>query len=151
MDWGDTSCYSRHFLISRKELKDALARTKIKILILTFPTAQSLQLSGMIKKEQINFGNIVIMMSKFGSKSGDFAQRGPSTQIKLKNLIKVWSQDSNVTFLISSHDLAHTTEVCNRIVVLNKGELVRDIQTSPETLRDLEQYFADQISPSELV
>lgn len=69
MDWGDTSCYSRHFLINRKELKDALARTKIKILILTFPTAQSLQLSGMIKKEQINFGNIVIMMSKFGSKS----------------------------------------------------------------------------------
>jgi len=69
LDWGDTSCYSRHFLINRKELKDALARTKIKILILTFPTAQSLQLSGMIKKEQINFGNIVIMMSKFGSKS----------------------------------------------------------------------------------
>ena len=31
---------------------------------ITFPTAQSLQLSGMIKKEQINFGNIVIMMSK---------------------------------------------------------------------------------------
>lgn len=80
-----------------------------------------------------------------------FANLDPSTQIKLKNLIKVWSQDSNVTFLISSHDLAHTTEVCNRIVVLNKGELVRDIQTSPETLRDLEQYFADQISPSELV
>ena len=24
----------------------------------------------------MNFGNIVIMMSKFGSKSGDFAQRG---------------------------------------------------------------------------
>ena len=69
MDWGDTSCYSRHFLISWKELKDAPARTKIKILILTFPTAQSLQLSGMIKKEQINFGNLVIMMSKFGSKS----------------------------------------------------------------------------------
>ena len=24
----------------------------------------------------MNFGNIVIMMNKFGSKSGDFAQRG---------------------------------------------------------------------------
>ena len=24
----------------------------------------------------MNFGNIVIMMSKFGTKSGDFAQRG---------------------------------------------------------------------------
>ena len=75
-----------------------------------------------------------------------FANLDPSTQIKLKNLIKNWSQNSDSTFLISSHDLAHTTEVCERIVVINKGELVRDIQTSPETLRDLEQYFADQVS-----
>ncbi len=77
-----------------------------------------------------------------------FANLDPSTQIKLKNLIKNWSQKDNVTFLISSHDLAHTTEVCNRIVVVNKGEVVRDIQTSPETLQDLEQYFADQVSLS---
>lgn len=77
-----------------------------------------------------------------------FANLDPSTQIKLKMLIKKWSQNENITFLISSHDLSHTTEVCNRIVVLNKGELVRDIQTSPETLRDLEQYFADQVAIS---
>ncbi len=78
-----------------------------------------------------------------------FANLDPSTQIKLKNLIKDWSKNSDSTFLISSHDLAHATEVCERIVVINKGELVRDIQTSPETLRDLEQYFADQVSDIE--
>lgn len=75
-----------------------------------------------------------------------FANLDPSTQIKLKNLITDWSQNSDSTFLISSHDLAHTTEVCERIVVINKGELVKDIKTSPETLRDLEQYFADQVT-----
>ena len=75
-----------------------------------------------------------------------FANLDPSTQIKLKNLIRDWSQNLDSTFLISSHDLAHTTEVCEKIVVINKGELVRDIQTSPETLRDLEQYFAEQVS-----
>lgn len=79
-----------------------------------------------------------------------FANLDPSTQIKLKNLIRDWSQNLDSTFLISSHDLAHTTEVCERIVVINKGELVRDIQTSPETLRDLEQYFADQVSVNQL-
>ena len=42
--------------------------------------------------------------------------------------------------------LSHTTEVCNRIVVLNKGIVVHDIQTSPETLKDLENYFAAQVS-----
>lgn len=81
-----------------------------------------------------------------------FANLDPSTQIKLKNLIKELSKQDGVTFLISSHDLSHTTEVCNRIVVVNKGQLVKDIQTNPETLKELEQYFADQISkPAETV
>ncbi len=79
-----------------------------------------------------------------------FANLDPSTQIKLKHLIRLWSQNANITFLISSHDLAHTTDVCNRIVVLNKGALIKDIQTSPETLRDLENYFAEQITLEEL-
>lgn len=78
-----------------------------------------------------------------------FANLDPSTQIKLKNLIRKWSQDSQVTFLISSHDLAHTTEVSNRIVVLNKGELVKDIITTPETLKELEDFFAEQVSSSQ--
>jgi ABC-2 type transport system ATP-binding protein len=81
-----------------------------------------------------------------------FANLDPSTQIKLKNLIKELSKQDGVTFLISSHDLSHTTEVCNRIVVVNKGQLVKDIQTNPETLKDLEQYFADQVStPAEAI
>ena len=75
-----------------------------------------------------------------------FAYLDPSTQIKLKNLIRLWSQDESVTFLISSHDLSHTTEVCNRIVVLNKGVVIKDINTSPETLKELENYFAEQVS-----
>ncbi|SFI39231.1 ABC transporter ATP-binding protein [Halpernia frigidisoli] len=74
-----------------------------------------------------------------------FANLDPSTQIKLKNLIRKWSQDSQVTFLISSHDLAHTTEVSNRIVVLNKGEIVKDIKTNPETLKELEDFFAESV------
>ncbi|MBS1571363.1 MAG: ABC transporter ATP-binding protein [Bacteroidetes bacterium] len=75
-----------------------------------------------------------------------FANLDPSTQIKLKFLIKKWSQNSEITFLISSHDLSHTTEVCNRIVLLNKGVVIKDIQTSTETLTDLENYFAEQVS-----
>lgn len=75
-----------------------------------------------------------------------FANLDPSTQIKLKKLIKMWSETREVTFLISSHDLAHTTEVSNRIVVLNKGKMVKDIATNPETLRELEEFFASSVS-----
>lgn len=74
-----------------------------------------------------------------------FANLDPTTQIKLKKLIKDWSQKEQITFLISSHDLAHTTEVCNRIVAINRGEIVKDIQTNSETLQELEDYFASQV------
>lgn len=71
-----------------------------------------------------------------------FANLDPTTQIRLKKIIKELSESKDVTILISSHDLLHVTEVCERIVVLNKGSVVKDIQTSAETLRELEAYFA---------
>ena len=70
-----------------------------------------------------------------------FANLDPTTQIKLKGIIKDLAASKEVTVLVSSHDLIHVTEVCERIVVLNKGELVRDIQTSKETLKELEVFF----------
>ena len=70
-----------------------------------------------------------------------FANLDPTTQIKLKGIIKDLAASKEVTVLVSSHDLIHVTEVCERIVVLNKGELVRDIQTSKETLNELEVFF----------
>lgn len=71
-----------------------------------------------------------------------FANLDPTTQIRLKAIIKDLAQNKDVTILVSSHDLMHVTEVCERIVVLNKGEVVRDIATSTETLKELESFFA---------
>lgn len=70
-----------------------------------------------------------------------FANLDPTTQIRLKAIIKKLGADREVTVLVSSHDLIHVTEVCERIVVLNKGEIVKDIQTSTETLKELEMFF----------
>jgi ABC-2 type transport system ATP-binding protein len=71
-----------------------------------------------------------------------FANLDPTTQIRLKKIIKDLADDPNVTVLVSSHDLLHTVEVSNRIVALSKGEIVKDIQTSAETLKELEAFFA---------
>jgi ABC-2 type transport system ATP-binding protein len=71
-----------------------------------------------------------------------FANLDPTTQIRLKKLIRNLAMEKDTTFLISSHDLIHITEVCERIVVLDKGELVKDIHTSEATLRELETYFS---------
>ena len=70
-----------------------------------------------------------------------FANLDPTTQIRLKKIIKKLSQDRNITVLISSHDLQDVTEVSERIVLLEKGKIVRDIKTSKETLKELESYF----------
>ena len=71
-----------------------------------------------------------------------FANLDPTTQIRLKKILKELTEDREVTVLISSHDLSHVTEVCERIVVLEKGKVVKDIQTSEETLKELESYFS---------
>jgi ABC-2 type transport system ATP-binding protein len=71
-----------------------------------------------------------------------FANLDPTTQIRLKTIIKELTENREVTVLISSHDLTHVTEVCERIVVLDKGNVVKDIVTSTETLKELESYFS---------
>lgn len=71
-----------------------------------------------------------------------FANLDPTTQIRLKKLLKELTDDREITVLVSSHDLSHVTEVCERIVVLDKGIVVKDIQTSEETLKELESYFS---------
>ncbi|WP_299119761.1 ABC transporter ATP-binding protein [uncultured Tenacibaculum sp.] len=71
-----------------------------------------------------------------------FANLDPTTQIRLKNIIKTLTENKEVTVLVSSHDLSHVTDVCERIVVLDKGNVVKDINTSQETLQELESYFS---------
>jgi ABC-2 type transport system ATP-binding protein len=71
-----------------------------------------------------------------------FANLDPTTQIRLKQIIKNLTETKEVTVLVSSHDLTHVTEVCERIVVLDKGNVVKDIERSEETLKELESYFA---------
>lgn len=71
-----------------------------------------------------------------------FANLDPTTQIKLKQLIHKKLEDKELTLLISSHDLNHLTEVCNRIVLLEKGSVIMDKETTAKTLQELEDYFS---------
>lgn len=72
-----------------------------------------------------------------------FANLDPTTQIRLKSIIKNLAETQEVTILISSHDLLHVTDVCKRIVVLEKGEIVKDLETNTETLKELEAHFSN--------
>ena len=71
-----------------------------------------------------------------------FANLDPTTQIRLKKIIKSLAENPEVTILVSSHDLQHTVEVSNRIVALHKGEVKLDLEPNSETLKQLEAFFA---------
>lgn len=70
-----------------------------------------------------------------------FPNLDPTSVIRLKNLLKELNANENVTLLISSHDLNHVTEVCGRIAILERGDIIHDLQTSENTLKELEVYF----------
>ena len=71
-----------------------------------------------------------------------FTALDPSSQIRLKRFLVELQTRYNMTMLISSHDLNHVTDVCKRIVVLEKGKIVKDLNTDSDTLKELEEYFA---------
>jgi ABC-2 type transport system ATP-binding protein len=70
-----------------------------------------------------------------------FANLDPSSQYQLRNIIKGYAQQKEKTLLISSHDLDHVADVCSRIVILEKGEIVRDVEKTDTTLAELEEFF----------
>lgn len=71
-----------------------------------------------------------------------FANIDPSTQIRLKNIVRDISSDKHITTIISSHDLNHVTDVCERILLMEKGKIIQDMATNSNTLQELEQYFS---------
>lgn len=72
-----------------------------------------------------------------------FANLDPTTQIRLKTLIKNLSTTQRLTTFISSHDLNHVTDVCNRIILLEKGQVIKDFHTDENSLKELEAYFGE--------
>src|SRR5690554_2926028 len=71
-----------------------------------------------------------------------FANLDPTTQIRLKRLLRQLIESREMTILISSHDLQHTVDISDRVVVLEKGKVVKDILASDQTMHELEEFFS---------
>lgn len=70
----------------------------------------------------------------------------PTTQIRLVKKLNQLREDPERTLLISSHDLNHIAEVCSRVTILEKGLIIKDIEASENTMRELENYFGMELS-----
>lgn len=66
----------------------------------------------------------------------------PSGQIIIKRLLTDYSKEHKATILISSHNLQHTIDISNRLLLLEKGKLLRDtVNDHKEAVSEIENYF----------
>lgn len=72
-----------------------------------------------------------------------FSGLDPTSQLVLADKLRA-KVAQGTAVLLSSHDLVGVTELCNRILLLDKGRPLRCETTSPETLSELRSYFTSQ-------
>ena len=66
----------------------------------------------------------------------------PSSQNVLKHVLTEYNKETGATILVSSHNLAHTIDISTRIALLEKGQIIRDMQNEQGSARsELETYF----------
>jgi ABC-2 type transport system ATP-binding protein len=70
----------------------------------------------------------------------------PSSQIEIRDMILKLNKELQTTVLISSHNLNYTTEISNRLVLLEKGLILIDKSNSPEVIEELNNYFIQKAS-----
>ena len=70
-----------------------------------------------------------------------FANLDPSSQIRLIKILQEMNVNDRITIIVSSHDLNHIAKLSTRIFLMHKGEIIKDISVSTETLDALVEYF----------
>jgi ABC-2 type transport system ATP-binding protein len=97
------------------------------------------------KGNQVKIGITAALMQnpEFLVLDEPFANLDPTTQIRLKTILRALKTDKQLTTFISSHDLNHVTDVCDRIILLEKGKIIKDFITDENSLKELEAYFSE--------
>ena len=72
----------------------------------------------------------------------------PSSQIEIRNMIAEVNKQRQTTIFISSHNLTYTTDICHRVILLEKGLIIKDLINSPEAIAELHSYFIDKVMES---
>lgn len=66
----------------------------------------------------------------------------PTSQNHLKHILKDYNTRTGATILISSHNLTHTVDISNRIALLEKGSIIKDLpNVNNSAEKELEEYF----------
>ena len=70
-----------------------------------------------------------------------FANLDPTTQLRLVDMIRQMAIDHSMCILVSSHDINHVSEVSSRILLMEKGKIIKDIAGGETGYEEMVEYF----------
>jgi ABC-2 type transport system ATP-binding protein len=70
-----------------------------------------------------------------------FANLDPTTQLRLVDMIKEMAADKRMCIIVSSHDINHVSEVSSRILLMEKGKIIKDIAGGEAAYDVMVDYF----------
>ena len=70
-----------------------------------------------------------------------FANLDPTTQMRLVDMIKTMAADKRMCIIVSSHDINHVSEVSSRVLLMEKGKIIKDIAGGDTAYEELVDYF----------
>jgi ABC-2 type transport system ATP-binding protein len=70
-----------------------------------------------------------------------FANLDPSTQLRLVDMIKSMAMERKMCIIVSSHDINHVSEVSSRILLMEKGTIIKDIVGGESAYAEMVDYF----------
>ncbi|MFW5706651.1 MAG: ABC transporter ATP-binding protein [Bacteroidota bacterium] len=69
----------------------------------------------------------------------------PTSQIAIRNLLRQKNESTGNTMLISSHNINHLADICTRVILLEKGVIIKDIYKKDQArLEEIEEYFSSR-------
>ena len=70
-----------------------------------------------------------------------FANLDPTTQLRLVAMVRQMGAEKQMCILISSHDINHISEVCTRILLMEKGKIIKDMEGGENAYSEMVEYF----------
>lgn len=95
-------------------------------------------------KQKVGIMSVLLRQPRLVILDEPFNFLDPTSQTILKRMLTEYSQQTGATILLSSHNLQHTIDISTRIVLLEKGHILRDIANSgEEAASQLISYFEE--------
>ncbi|MCF0197505.1 MAG: ATP-binding cassette domain-containing protein, partial [Bacteroidaceae bacterium] len=117
----------------------------------TFSTFMSGEVAGQNKlirnlsagnKQKVGIVAAMLLQPKILILDEPFNFLDPSSQNAIKHILVDYNQRMGATILVSSHNLAHTVDICPRIALLENGRIIQDIDNAEHQAESLlENYF----------